>query len=266
MDTMRYQEHKKSSNIGLISFCAFMIVGGSLVFLGISQEEKMIASATKNNTEQVQSLVDVNEENDVDVSTIAVLVENETISDKSNSKIKSDITLPVITIQGEKLATLNSQINSKYTELFTTLKDQLKDVSNAFTFKVSYDYYDNTVAGKRILSVNIHQKIIDDETGKATTEKMETYNIDLKTNKVLNMSDIFVSVLGIDYKTQIKSVVKDYVVSKNMMKDEEYTYAITGLENFYIRDSKLHIVFNEGELVNTKYGVLDIVVPSDSKK
>ena len=81
MDTMRYQEHKKSSNIGLISFCAFMIVGGSLVFLGISQEEKMIASATKNNTEQVQSLVDVNEENDVDVSTIAVLVENETISE-----------------------------------------------------------------------------------------------------------------------------------------------------------------------------------------
>ena len=80
------------------------------------------------------------------------------------------------------------------------------------------------------------------------------------------MSDIFVSILGIDYKTQIKSVVKDYVVSKNMMKEEEYTYAITGLENFYIRDSKLHIVFNEGELVNTKYGVLDIVVPSDSKK
>ena len=45
-----------------------------------------------------------------------------------------------------------------------------------------------------------------------------------------------------------------------MIKEDEFTYAITGLENFYIKDSKVHMIFNSEEIVNSKYGIIDITI------
>ena len=65
---------------------------------------------------------------------------------------------------------------------------------------------------------------------------------------------------GKDYKTYIKNTILDYVVQNGMMKESEFTYALTGLEDYYIKDGVFHIIFNEGKLVDKKFGVLDIEI------
>lgn len=267
MDTMRYQEHKKKSNLGLISFVIFVVVGGSLVFLGIMNEDE--PNIVGGVTTEVQSLVDINSqttnvENTLeDIKNISFEVTDKNVSDTSNSKIKSDITIPVVKISEEEQTKLNEKVEKKYTELFATLKEQLKDVSNSFTYKITYNSYDNVVKTKRILSLTLHQRIIDDEAGKTTTDKVETYNIDFATKEELKISDVLLTAFGKDYKVVAKNSIKNYVVQNGMMNEADYTYALSGLENFYIKDGEIHIIFNESELVDEKYGVLDIVVKND---
>lgn len=65
---------------------------------------------------------------------------------------------------------------------------------------------------------------------------------------------------GSAYKETIKVALEDYVVNKGMIKKSEYTYSYTGLETFYIKDNKFHLIFNPDELVNNKYGILDITI------
>ena len=69
--------------------------------------------------------------------------------------------------------------------------------------------------------------------------------------------------LGKDYKMIVRNSIKGYVVSKKLMDESDFTYALTGLENYYIKDSKIHIIFNEGELVDKKHGVLDITIEEE---
>lgn len=267
MDTMRYQEHKKKSNIGLISFVIFVIVGGSLVFLGIlNEDEPNIVGGV---TTEVQSLVNIeNQSTKVnssleDIKNISYEVTEKNTSDESNSKIKSNISVPVVKFNDVEQTELNEKIEKKYTELFATLKEQLKDVSNNFTFKVSYNAYDNVVKTKRILSLTLHQRIVDDEAEATTTDKVETYNIDFATKEELKVSDVLLSAFGKDYKVIAKNSIKNYVVEKGMMAEEDYIYALSGLENFYVKDGEIHIIFNESELVDEKYGVLDIVIKNN---
>lgn len=267
MDTMRYQEHKKKSNIGLISFLIFVIVGSSLVFLGIMNEEE--PNIIGGITTEVQSLVDIENQASKtnssleEIKNINYELEKKSISDDSNPKIKSNIEIPVLKIGDTEQKVLNEKIEKNYTELFTTLQEQLKDVSNNFTFKVSYNSFDNFIKTKRILSLVLEQKIIDDQTGSTTTDKIETYNIDLSTGEEIKVSDVLLTEFGKDYKTVAKNSIKNYTVQNNMMNEEDYTYALSGLENFYIKDNTIHIVFNESELVDEKYGILDIVIKNN---
>ena len=45
-----------------------------------------------------------------------------------------------------------------------------------------------------------------------------------------------------------------------MIDSDKYNYSLTGLENYYIKDGVFHIVFNESEIVDKKYGVIDIEI------
>ena len=46
------------------------------------------------------------------------------------------------------------------------------------------------------------------------------------------------------------------VENKMVSEDDEFVYALTGMENYYIKDEVFHIIFNEGELVDKKYKVV----------
>lgn len=265
METMRYSETKKSSKGFIFAFILFVGIGGSIIYLSMKSETapKIIGQTTS----EVNRLVNLDEETEnlaaetlAKNSVIEYKVENKTYSDNSNVKIKSSMILPVISVDGEKLEEINSEIDKRYTQLFDSLKSSMASVNSKYTFRVSYNKYENMVDTEKILSLTIYQRVQDDSAKTNTTEKVETYNIDLATKKILNQSDVSLQILGKEYKTIIKSAVKDYVVEKGMAKESEFTYATTGIENFYIKDSKFHIVFNEGQIVDAKYGVLDITI------
>ena len=68
-------------------------------------------------------------------------------------------------------------------------------------------------------------------------------------------------VFGKDYKDILKKQVKSYIVSKGYVKESEYKYEITGLENYYVQDGKFHMVFNgESDGITNKTEVIDIVI------
>ncbi|MDD3304415.1 MAG: hypothetical protein PHP54_05820 [Clostridia bacterium] len=264
METMRYQENKKSSKAPIIAFFSFVIIGGALIFLALTHEnEPTVIGQDKSD---VQNLLDLSQDESVPVINLADIeysVADNKISDTSNAKIKADITIPVVTLGKEKLEELNKKIDDQYTQRYVNLKDQMKSADHKYTFTVSYNNYDNTVNDKRILSLTLHQRIIDDAAKKSTTEKIECFNINLETGKEITEKEILVSMLGKDYKMIVKNSVKGYVVSKKLMNESDFTYALTGLENFYIKDEKVHIIFNEGDLVDKKHGVLDITIEEE---
>ena len=260
METMRYQETRKSYKGFIIGFFLFIIIGGGVIYLGI-REEKTPQVVGKNN-EETQSLMNVETTNEesIDITSIDVKVDENKITDTENKKMKANIALPVVTINSEELTDINNMINEEYTSRYASLKKEMESAENNFTYTVSYNTYDNIVGNKRILSITIYQRVIDDATKDTTTDKVETYNIDLVTKKMISQSDVLFDILGKDYNTLLKNSIKNYVVSNSMMSEEDFNYTPTGLENFYIKDSKLHIILNENELVDKKYGVIDITI------
>lgn len=264
METMRYQETKKSSKGPIIAFFLFVIIGGALIVLALkSESEPQIIGQNKSD---VQNLVDLSSEETVptiNLEDIEYEVEDKKITDQENANIKANITIPVISIGNEKLEELNNKIDDQYTQRYLSLKEQMKDAEYKYTYTVTYNKYDNTLMGKRILSLTVHQRVIDDSANKSTTDKVECFNIDLETGEEIAENDILVSMLGKDYKMIVRNSIKGYVVSKKYMDESDFTYALTGLENYYIKDSKVHIIFNEGELVDKKHGVLDITIEEE---
>ncbi|MEG0873118.1 MAG: hypothetical protein RSE00_02490 [Clostridia bacterium] len=259
METMRYGETKKSSKGLVIGLFLFVIIGGTIIFLAIKSEpEQVIVGQTKSDIQRLANT----QKSDLASKNAAITYEIGTkkISDKSNSKIKSNMELPVISIDGTPLSEENEKIEKKYSELYGGLKSQMSTAENNFTYIVSYNSYDNMVGSQKILSVTIYQRVTDDAAKKNTTEKVDTINIDLATKQEVKQSDVTIEMFGKDYKQKITESVTNYLVSKKMMKSSEATYALTGLENYYIKDGKFHIVFTEGEVVDKKHGVLDITI------
>lgn len=263
METMHYSEKKKSSKGFVIFFFLFVLIGGAIIIFAMSNENEPVVVGSQET--DIQRLVDMEKEEKEETknknANIIYEVKDVTHNDSSNSKIKSQITVPKITVDGEELTEINNEIDKEYTDIFSKLKDQMKDVDSKYTYIVSYNVYENMVGSDKILSITIYQRVRDDAAKKNTTEKITSYNIDLAKKEKITEFSVASSILGKDYKSIIKGKVQDYVVEKGMMKESEFTYAITGLEDFYIKDGVFHIIFNEEKLVDKKFGVLDIEVP-----
>lgn len=264
METMRLTEKKKSSKGVVIGLLLFFIIGTAILVFGIKTEEQTVTVGTSTDT-QTESLVDV-EKVDKEVlkeknQNIEYSVTDKKITDSSNSKMKANMTLPVISIDSEELTIINGEINKYYTEMFSSLKEEMSSVTSKYTYKVTYNVYDNMVEGNNIISVTIYERIVDDSVKKNTMDKIKTYNIDAATKEQITQSnDIALTLFGKEYKTVIRDAIKDYVVSNNMMNEKDFNYTYTGVKPFYIKDGEFHLIFNEGELVDSKYGVLDIIV------
>ena len=214
METMRYQENKKTSKWPIFAFLSFVIIGGALIYIGISNEdEPEIVGKTR---DEVQSLVDIYsketlskiDDENKNIEDIDYLITDEKFVDSSNTKFKADIILPKISIEENELTNLNEEIREKYVSLFKSVKDEMNSAENKFTFKTSYKYYDNTVGDRRILSITIYQRIMDDSEQTTTTDKVETYNIDLKTKELVEEKTVAQILLGKEYKTIIKNINK----------------------------------------------------------
>lgn len=262
MNTMRYVETKKSSKGVVFAIVLFIILGCGIIYFAMSNEQEPVTVGSTGGN--MQSLIDVEDTEDEipidDLNAIEYNVKDKKISDSSVAKFKSNMTLPVISIDGEELSDLNSTIESEFTSMFNTLKESNKNADNSYTYAVSYSSYNNIVNDKRVLSITTWERINDNQSkSTAAIDRCKTYNIDMKTKKLLKQSDVLAGLLGSDYKSKIKDAVKNYVVNeKKYISEAEYKYTCTGIEEFYIKDGVLHLIFNEDDLVKDKY--MDITI------
>ena len=134
METMKLTEKKKSSKGVVIGLLLFFIIGGTILYFGLKMEEEPAVVGTSADNTQTQSLVDVDKANKDEITkknqSIQYVVKDKIIKDTSNSKMKANMTLPVISIEGEELSSINNEINKYYTDMFNSLKEQMASASS----------------------------------------------------------------------------------------------------------------------------------------
>lgn len=260
METMNYDKiSKKGISAGLVSFILIIILGTGVVVYAMMNEPEPVTIGQ-------DALVDVYEDKAVEtiakpLETINYKVSDTSINEKTG-KLRAKAVIPKISIEGIELKEINENIYSKFETRYKVLEEEnAKDLENKFTYKVTYKKYETDLYnGEKLISFTIYERIIDDAKGIDTMYRIYGYTINLNTRKILTQDDICPLLLGPTYKTIIRQQVKDYVVAKKMVKAENYIYSLTGLEEYYVKDGKFHIVFNSGDLVSKKYEHLDITI------
>ncbi len=260
METMNYnRDNKKNSKSGIVGFILFACVGTFATFYMMANEpepkvvgQDMYIPVTSPNTGEV------NIYSEKDVANIKYNVKND-IYKTSTGHFKSNIAVPIISIDNDELTEINNEILSRFLVRYNSVKDEVKDLENKFTYKVTYNKYESNINGKRLLSFTFYERIIDDAKGTDVTYKLYAYTIDLATGEIITQDEAAVAILGSTYKTILREQIKDYVTTNGYVDAETYTYALTGLEEFYVKAGELHVMFNPGEMGNnTDY--LDIVI------
>ena len=261
METMNYnRDNKKNSKVGVVGFVLFTFLGTAATFYMIANEpepvvlgQDMYIPVTSTNTNQE---VDIYSEEYV--SNIQYKVKND-VSKSTVGKFKSNIAVPQVEIDGEELKEINAEMLNKFLVRYNTVKDEVKNLENKFTYKVTYNKYESKIDNKRILTFTFYERIIDDAKGTDVTYKLYAYNIDLVTRKVITQDEAGLLILGSTYKTIIREQIKDFVISKKLFTEDTYIYSVTGLEEFYVKGGKLHLMFNQGEMGENK-DYLDITI------
>lgn len=278
METMHYRERrKKGYKFGVFCFFLFVAVGAGIIYYGLENEPVPIvigqnysALEKKKMLEEQNALVAIYEEEQIeevqktDIDTIYTTSAVK-YQDNSTSAIKADISVPAITSLDESLDDINDEIYDTFLGNFETYKESMKDADNDFTYKVTYTSYSNIVKLKKVLSIIITEKIVDDDTNKATMTKKYTYNIDLDTNLILSQSDVVSDIIGTDYLDVIKNCLKNDLVDNDYFTEDDYKYNYTGLETYYIKEGNLHIVFNSSQINTSITDLIDIEIVKEEE-
>lgn len=265
METMSYNKIKKrKTNAGVYAYFTFLILGTTLVAYSIINEPKptLLGEDPLKNVEiyeEENESQEVISENTIDLDSITYEVGSTAVTNKKGN-FSINMTLPVVSINSVNVDDINSEIKKHYEERSNTLLEQMKSVENKFTYKVTHKVYENKVGDRRIVSITLHERIIDNAAGTTTTDRVDAYNIDLAQQKVLPQEDVAAEVLGSNYSALIREQVKSTVIASKMIAEDKYNYTITGLEQFYVKENKFHMLLNEGEVVDKSYGVVDVTI------
>ena len=265
METMSYNKiRKKRKSVGVYAYFLFIILGTTLVAYSIINEPKPTVLG-KDPLKDIEIYDDedkaeeVTSTNTVNLDDITYDVSAETVTNKEGN-FSINMSLPVVSINGIALDEINSDIKKHYEDRASTILEQMKSAENKFTYKVTHKKYENKVGDRRIVSITIHERIIDNALGSTTTDRVDAYNIDLAEEKVLSQEDTALEVLGSNYSALIREQVKSTVIASKMIAESKYNYTITGMEQFYVKENKFHMLLNEGEVVDKSYGVVDIAI------
>ncbi len=266
METIRFTEKRKTSKWPAICVTLFLIVGSLFVAYAIKFEDnpRMLGFNRDSLVSETDGLENV-EQSDAQKleQAMSLNFEIKDISsiDTTTSNFVSNIHLPSIYVDGKEITDLNAKIQGEYTTRFSNVKESMKEAESDYSFNVTYTYYENIVGLKKVVSIVLTQQIIDRDANKITSEKVNTYNVDLSSKQVLSQEDVLLDMLGKDYKEALKAQVKDYIIANKYATESNYNYEITGLENFYIQDSKFHIVFNgDSDSIAKTSDVIDIEI------
>lgn len=202
METMRFRETKKKSyTLQIFSIVLFLAVGSIITYFAICNEKEPVIIGQNQPDITVSSNIDESNalakiEEPLESTSGIFEVTDKTTSDKTNKKIKANITVPVIKIKEEALTNLNDEIYNKFNDTYKSFKELMKDAENNFTYTVTYKVYDNIISNKNILSITIHERMIDDSANTESMEKIYAYNIDLKDGLVLDQENVALEALG----------------------------------------------------------------------
>ena len=256
METMNYnRDNKKNSKVGITAFTIFAVVGTALSFYMIKNEPEVKVLGQDMYIPTSSINVDIYDEEKVDVSKIEYSIKPNT-SKITNGKFKSNIQTPTIFVDNEELKDINTEIFDKFSARYNSVKSEVK---NLFTYKVTYNKYETTVNDTRMISFTFYERIIDNLTGQDVTYKLYGYTINLATKKIMTQDEVALVILGSTYKTIIKDNVKEYVINKKLFTNDTYSYVMTGFEEFYVKENKLHIMFNPSEMGKNK-DYIDIII------
>lgn len=254
METMNYDKIKSKSNAPVIAFITFILLGSAVVAYGLMNEKTPDVVGENNALVDVVGQDNVTTAKEIEYSVKSVTRKN----DKSD--YKSNITLPEITVDGVELTDINEQIKNKFLNKYDALESEASgSLENDFTYKVTYETYETETKGNKILSIVLYEKIVANDSD-VFSSKMYGYTIDLNEKALLTSEDAAPLVLDYSFRNKIKEKIKDYVISENIVKEEDYNYSYTALEEFYIAGGAFHIVFNPSEPFDSKYGIIDIEI------
>lgn len=266
METIRFAERRKVSKWPAIIVTCFLILGGCFVAYAINFEDnpKMLGFGGSVQYTETDGLEDVGLSDAEKLEQIMNLnyeVKDVSSTDSTTANFVSNIHVPTIYVDGKEVEEINTKIKDEYDQRFETLKEQMAKAEGKYSFNVTYTYYENIIGLKKVVSLVVKQQIIDTDSQKVTSEKETIYNVDLSARTTISLQEIALEMFGKDYKEILKKEVKSYIVSKGYVKESEYKYEITGLENYYVQDGKFHIVFNgESDGITNKNEVIDIVI------
>lgn len=260
METMNYnRDNKKNSKLGIVGFVLFAFVGTAATFYMMANEpepviigQDMYIPTTSTNTN------DVNIYTEEYINSITYEIKSD-VSKTTSGKFKSNIAIPQISIDGEELTEINEEILSRFLVRYNSVKEEVKDLENKFTYKVTYNKYESELDNTRILSFTLYERILDDATGADVTYKLYGYTIDLVTRKLISQEEAAVMLLGSTHKSVVRSQIKDFVIAEKLFDYDTYNYSLTGLEEFYVKGGQLHVMFNPGEMGDNK-DYLDITI------
>lgn len=251
---MNYSEKRRKSLKGpIFAIASFLCIGtGVIVYAMINEKEPIVVGSkgallTGDSAEVVEqdAFLDLEKE---DLSGMYEIRSN-LVSDTSNVHIKCDMNIPLVYVNSTELIDFNNSVKQKFDASYNSFKESMGSAQHNFTYKVSYESYVNVVKNNGILSLIITEKMIDDETQKESMQKKYTYNINLLTGEILSQSDVIVDLLGASYRDIVKECLSAYLERDGIVSKENYNYAYTGLENYYIKDDgKLHFIFNSRRL------------------
>lgn len=264
MDMMSYGKLKKKNySPGLIALPLFIILGSGIIAYSIINEPKPLiigSDPLENVVSTSGNNVKEKEEEVASLENVSYKIVEKLITE-INGNFKASISIPTLQIDTVSISEINDQILEQYMSRYTAFKKEMVGtVENKFTYKVTYNQYENIVNGEKIISLTVNERIIDDNAKTNTMEQLDTYNINVKTKEILSQETLASSLIGTNYTTLIKEQVKQKVITSKMMSEDLYNYSITGLEKCYVKDGKFHIILNPGQVVNKKYSIIDLII------
>lgn len=271
METIRFTEKRKSTKWPAIIVMSFLIIGGCFVAYAIKNENNprmlgFLSATVPTESHGLENVGQTDAQKLEQAMNLNYEVKDISSIDKSKSNFVSDIHIPSIYVDGKEIAELNAKIQNEYVTRFDNLKEQMAKAESNYSFNVTYTYFDNIVGLRKIVSLVIKQQIIDTDSNKVTSEKVNTYNIDLSSKATLTQSDVLLDLLGKDYKDIVKQQVKNYIINEKYATESNYKYEITGLENFYIQNSYFHIIFNgDSDKIADTNDVIDIEIQKNEE-
>mgnify|MGYP003317594693 CR=1 FL=1 len=150
METMNFREKKRKSLKGpIFGITSFLVIGTGVITYAMinEQEPTIIGNSGSLLTGNIPTVIEENALTALSENDLANMYEIKInyVSDTTNSKIKSDLSIPFVYIDGKELADFNSEINTKFTAAYNSFKETMQSVEHNFTYRVNYESFHNIV-------------------------------------------------------------------------------------------------------------------------